>query len=81
MYVGNHDGQVHDAVEIFSGLVSSNSTAAEVVDNTKLSTEVTIERKISPVYLEILGSVMFALLLGFLFGFLVRRKKLLSGLQ
>ncbi|RLN34539.1 putative inactive purple acid phosphatase 2 [Panicum miliaceum] len=74
-YVGNHDGQVHDMVEIFSGQVSSNSSVAEAVDGTKLSTGVSNMRKIPPLYLEIGGSVMFALLLGFGFGFLVRRKK------
>jgi acid phosphatase type 7 len=75
-YVGNHDGQVHDMVEIFSGLVSpSNSSVAEAVDGTKLGTGVSTVRKISPLYLEIGGSVMFALLLGFSFGILVRRKK------
>ncbi|RLM86745.1 putative inactive purple acid phosphatase 2 [Panicum miliaceum] len=74
-YVGNHDGQVHDMVEIFSGQVSSNSSVAEAVDGTKLSTGVSTVRKIPPLYLEIGGSVMFALLLGFGFGFLVRRKK------
>ncbi|PAN09289.1 hypothetical protein PAHAL_2G007200 [Panicum hallii] len=74
-YVGNHDGQVHDMVEIFSGQVSSNSSVAEAVDGTKLSTGVSTVRKIPLLYLEIGGSVMFALLLGFGFGFLVRRKK------
>ncbi|KAL6647215.1 hypothetical protein ACP70R_014652 [Stipagrostis hirtigluma subsp. patula] len=74
-YIGNHDGQVHDIVQIFSCQVSSNSTAAEVVDDTKVSTGVGTEWQISPLYLEIGGSVMFALLLGFVFGFLVRRKK------
>ncbi|KAL6880329.1 hypothetical protein ACP4OV_011894 [Aristida adscensionis] len=69
-YVGNHDRQVHDVVEIFSGQVSL-STGAEVVDHTGVSTE----RTISPLYLEIGGSVIFALLLGFLFGLLVKRKK------
>jgi acid phosphatase type 7 len=63
-------------VEIFSGLVSpSNSSVAEAVDGTKLGTGVSTVRKISPLYLEIGGSVMFALLLGFSFGILVRRKK------
>jgi hypothetical protein len=74
-YVGNHDGQVHDMVEIFSGLVSSNSSVAEVVDDTKHGTGVSTVQKISPLYLEIGGSVLFALLLGFSFGFLIRRKK------
>ncbi|CAO1939295.1 unnamed protein product [Urochloa humidicola] len=74
-YVGNHDGQVHDMVEIFSGPVSSNSSVSEAVDDAKLSTGVSTVRRISPLYLEIGGSVMFALLLGFGFGFLVRRKK------
>jgi hypothetical protein len=75
-YVGNHDGQVHDVVEIFSGQVSGNSSVAESVDGAKLSTGVsTARRRISPLHLEIGGSVMFALLLGFGFGFLVRRKK------
>nr|CAB3455475.1 unnamed protein product [Digitaria exilis] len=74
-YVGNHDGQVHDMVEIFSGQVSSNSSVAEAVDGTKLSTGVSTVRRKYPLYLEIGGSVIFALLLGFGFGFLVRRKK------
>ncbi|XP_066380965.1 probable inactive purple acid phosphatase 2 [Miscanthus floridulus] len=74
-YVGNHDGQVHDMVEIFSGLVSSNSSVAEPVDGTKHGTGDSTVRKISPLYLEIGGSVLFALLLGFSFGFLIRRKK------
>jgi hypothetical protein len=74
-YVGNHDGQVHDVVEIFSGQVSGNSSVAESVDGAKLSTGVSTARRISPLYLEIGGSVMFALLLGFGFGFPFRRKK------
>lgn len=74
-YVGNHDGQVHDMVEIFSGQVSNNSSVAEAVDGTKLSTGVSTVRRKYPLYLEIGGSVIFALLLGFGFGFLVRRKK------
>ncbi|CAN6222154.1 unnamed protein product [Urochloa humidicola] len=74
-YVGNHDGQVHDMVEIFSGPVSSDSSVAEAVNGTKVSTGVSTTRRISPLYLEIGGSVMFALLMGFGFGFLVRRKK------
>ncbi|GJN10528.1 hypothetical protein PR202_ga28627 [Eleusine coracana subsp. coracana] len=75
MYVGNHDGQVHDTVEIFSGHISSNSSVADVVDGTKLGTGVSTKGKNSPWYLRTGGSVMFALLLGFVFGFLVRRKK------
>ncbi|KAG2639461.1 hypothetical protein PVAP13_2KG010600 [Panicum virgatum] len=74
-YVGNHDGQVHDMVEIFSGQVSINSSVDEAVDGTKLGTGVSTVRKIPPLYLEIGGSVMFALLVGFGFGILVRRKK------
>jgi len=62
-------------VEIFSGLVSSNSSVAEPVDGTKHGTGDSTVRKISPLYLEIGGSVLFALLLGFSFGFLIRRKK------
>ncbi|KAK3124185.1 hypothetical protein QOZ80_7BG0583060 [Eleusine coracana subsp. coracana] len=74
-YVGNHDGQVHDMVEIFSGLVSSNNHDAEMMDGSKLSTGVGTRPKKNPLYMGIGGSVIFALLLGFFVGFLARRKK------
>ncbi|KQK21179.1 probable inactive purple acid phosphatase 2 [Brachypodium distachyon] len=75
IYVGNHDGQVHDMVEIFSGETSTDASAANSVDETKLSSGVSTKLKISPLYLEIGGSVMFALILGFAIGFLVRKKR------
>uniref|UniRef100_A0A0E0LGA3 Purple acid phosphatase n=1 Tax=Oryza punctata TaxID=4537 RepID=A0A0E0LGA3_ORYPU len=75
MYIGNHDGQVHDIVEIFSGQVPSSNGFAEVVDDTKLGTGVSTKLKIPLFSLEIVGSAMFALVLGFSFGFLIRRKK------
>jgi acid phosphatase type 7 len=75
MYVGNHDGQVHDMVEIFSGQGPHNGSGADVVDGTNLSTGVSTERKKYFLYLGIGGSVMFALLLGFAFGFFMKRKK------
>ncbi|KAG8095733.1 hypothetical protein GUJ93_ZPchr0013g36743 [Zizania palustris] len=74
MYIGNHDGQVHDMVEIFSGQVPSNSGVAEVVDK-KLDTGVSTKQKFHLLYMEIAGSVLFALLLGFSFGLLIRRKR------
>ncbi|TVU40268.1 hypothetical protein EJB05_13724 [Eragrostis curvula] len=75
MYVGNHDGQVHDTVEIFSGQASDINSVSEEVDGPKLSTGASTKRKISPLYLEIGLSVTFALLVGFAFGFLIRRNK------
>jgi hypothetical protein len=74
MYVGNHDGQVHDIVEIFSGQ-TSDASGTNAVNQTELSSGGIIKGKISPLYLEIGGSVMFALILGFTFGFLVRKKR------
>lgn len=65
MYIGNHDGKVHDMVEIFSGQVYSNTTV-------KL---VSMQPKITWLYMEIAGCVVLALLLGFLAGFVVRRKR------
>jgi hypothetical protein len=75
MYVGNHDGQVHDIVEIFSEQTSTDASGTNAVNQTKLSSGGIIKGKISPLYLEIGGSVMFALILGFAFGFLVRKKR------
>uniref|UniRef100_A0ACD5UP23 Uncharacterized protein n=1 Tax=Avena sativa TaxID=4498 RepID=A0ACD5UP23_AVESA len=75
IYVGNHDGQVHDMVEIFSEETSADAGGTDAVVGTKLSSGASIKRKISPLYLEIGGSVMFALMLGFAFGFLVRKKR------
>ena len=75
MYIGNHDGQVHDMVEIFSEQASSDIGSTKTVDETKVGSGTSTKRKISPLYLEIGGGVMLALLLGFASGFLIRRKK------
>jgi hypothetical protein len=74
-YLGNHDGQVHDMVEIFSEQTSGEDSAAKTVVGTKLGSATSTKLKISPLYLEIGGSVMLALILGFAFGFLVRKKR------
>ncbi|KAK3166529.1 hypothetical protein QOZ80_1AG0046920 [Eleusine coracana subsp. coracana] len=65
MYIGDHDGQVHDMVEIFSQVHNNGAPdklAGEMPQNTSL-------------YILIAGSVMLALLLGFVAGFVVRRKR------
>uniref|UniRef100_A0A0A9DP04 Calcineurin-like phosphoesterase domain-containing protein n=1 Tax=Arundo donax TaxID=35708 RepID=A0A0A9DP04_ARUDO len=66
MYIGNHDGQVHDMVEIFSASVHDNSTTDKLV--------VAVPKN-AWLYMEIAGGVMLALLLGFVAGFSVRRKR------
>ncbi|KAF7019423.1 unnamed protein product [Triticum aestivum] len=63
-YIGNHDGQVHDMVEILSPQVDTDSAPDKLVG--------AMPKKMR--YLGIAGSVMLAMLLGFMAGFAVRRK-------
>ena len=63
-YIGNHDGQVHDMVEILSPQVDTGSAPDKLVG--------AMPKKMR--YLGIAGSVMLAILLGFMACFAVRRK-------
>ncbi|PUZ60029.1 hypothetical protein GQ55_4G090200 [Panicum hallii var. hallii] len=63
-YIGNHDGQAHDKVEIFSLQVGTDSTPDKLVSAMPKNTR----------YVEIAGCAMLALLLGFMAGFGVRKK-------
>ncbi|XP_020189875.1 probable inactive purple acid phosphatase 2 [Aegilops tauschii subsp. strangulata] len=63
-YIGNHDGQVHDMVEIFSPQFDTDSAPDKLVG--------AMPKKMR--YLGIASSVMLAMLLGFMAGFAVRRK-------
>jgi hypothetical protein len=65
-YIGNHDGQVHDMVEILSRQVDTDSTP----DEHKLVGA--MPKKLT--YMAIAGCVMVAMLLGFMAGFAVRKK-------
>ncbi|RCV32180.1 hypothetical protein SETIT_6G237200v2 [Setaria italica] len=64
-YTGNHDGQVHDKVEIFSLQMDNDTTPDKLVSG--LPKNMT--------YVEIAGCALLALLLGFVAGFGVRKKK------
>ncbi|XP_044985378.1 probable inactive purple acid phosphatase 2 [Hordeum vulgare subsp. vulgare] len=66
MYIGNHDGQVHDMVEILSPQVGAD-------DGSPGKLVGALPGKMR--YLGIAGGVVLALLLGFMAGFAVRRKK------
>ncbi|KAL6623034.1 hypothetical protein ACP70R_032913 [Stipagrostis hirtigluma subsp. patula] len=63
-YIGNHDGQVHDMVEIF----------LEQVDGTPDKMVGAVPKK-TWLYMKIVGCVMLAMLLGFVAGFAVRMKR------
>ncbi|XP_025812356.1 probable inactive purple acid phosphatase 2 [Panicum hallii] len=63
-YIGKHDGQAHDKVEIFSLQVGTDSTPDKLVSAMPKNTR----------YVEIAGCAMLALLLGFMAGFGVRKK-------
>ncbi|KAM3278919.1 hypothetical protein ACQJBY_046299 [Aegilops geniculata] len=65
MYVGNHDGQVHDMVEILSPQVGAAGGAPG-----KLVGAMPEKMR----YLGLAGGVMLAMLLGFMAGFAVRKK-------
>ncbi|KAL6838215.1 hypothetical protein ACP4OV_031963 [Aristida adscensionis] len=65
-YIGNHDGQVHDMVEIFPLQVDNNSTTDKFAGEQWTSTWL---------YMKISGCVLLAMLLGFMAGFAVRRKR------
>jgi len=65
-YIGNHDGQVHDMVEIFSRQVNTDSTPDEHKPVGAMPKKLT--------YMVIAGCVMVAMLLGFMAGFAVRKK-------
>uniref|UniRef100_A0ACD5XGV1 Uncharacterized protein n=1 Tax=Avena sativa TaxID=4498 RepID=A0ACD5XGV1_AVESA len=60
VYIGNHDGQVHDMVEIF---LNGNSMPVKLAPKVIWS------------YMGIAGCVMLSLLVGILAGFVVRRKR------
>ncbi|XBH95505.1 probable inactive purple acid phosphatase 2 [Triticum urartu] len=66
MYVGNHDGQVHDMVEILSPQVGTPGGAPG-----KLVGAMPEKMR----YLGVAGGVVLAMLLGFMAGFAVRKKK------
>jgi hypothetical protein len=60
VYIGNHDGQVHDMVEIF---LHNDSMPVKLAP------------KVIWYYMGIAGCVMLSLLVGILAGFVVRRKR------
>ncbi|XBI84925.1 hypothetical protein VPH35_093141 [Triticum aestivum] len=66
VYVGNHDGQVHDMVEILAPQVGAAGGAPG-----KLVGAMPEKMR----YVGIAGGVMLAMLLGFMAGFAVRKKK------
>ncbi|KAJ4805922.1 Purple acid phosphatase [Rhynchospora pubera] len=84
-YVGNHDGQVHDMVEIFSDLYvdnpiydnddNNNSTSNSTANTSfKEAKEVVVEPRVGN-YVKAGSVIMAALLLGYVLGFFTKWKR------
>ncbi|XP_074578422.1 putative inactive purple acid phosphatase 2 [Curcuma longa] len=82
-YIGNHDGQVHDALEILSGqtlkgtIDSNEKTLKNSVDDQKTpsSDKVASVESIFPWYMKAAIALVAAVLLGFALGFLTRYRR------
>ncbi|XP_078442941.1 putative inactive purple acid phosphatase 2 [Wolffia australiana] len=70
-YVGNHDGQVHDSLEILSGYGDGHGDDHDLDGGKR---EVVLGHPLG-IYVEAAGVLFLGSLLGFILGFVVRRRR------